>query len=114
MRVLICGGRSYNDWERFISAMDEVYRTNTIDLVIHGAATGTDSMADRWAGYARINQMAFPADWKKFSRSAGPKRNQQMLDEGKPDLVVKFPGGKGTEDCVRRAKLAGIAVKVVE
>jgi hypothetical protein len=38
-----------------------------------------------------------------FGRSGGPKRNQQMLEEGKPDLVLAFPGGRGTADMVRRA-----------
>jgi hypothetical protein len=33
-----------------------------------------------------------------------------MLDEGKPDLVVAFPGGTGTADMVKRAELAGVKV----
>jgi hypothetical protein len=37
-------------------------------------------------------------------------RNQAMLDYGKPDLVVAFPGGKGTADMVRRARVAGVKV----
>ena len=47
-------------------------------------------------------------DWKKYGKKAGPLRNQQMLEEGKPDLVVAFPGGNGTADMVRRAKKANI------
>jgi hypothetical protein len=37
-------------------------------------------------------------------------RNQQMLDEGRPTLVVAFPGGRGTADMMRRARVAGIEV----
>jgi ABC-type sugar transport system substrate-binding protein len=33
-----------------------------------------------------------------------------MLDEGKPDIVVAFPGGTGTADMVRRARKAGVVV----
>ena len=54
--------------------------------------------------------MEYPAPWKRFGPSAGGIRNQQMLDEGKPDLVVAFPGGKGTADMVRRAENAGVKV----
>ena len=51
--------------------------------------------------------MEMPADWTKHGKAAGPIRNQKMLDEC-PDLVVAFPGGKGTADMVRRAMKAGI------
>ena len=48
-------------------------------------------------------------------RGAGPERNARMLAEGRPDLVVAFPGGTGTADMVRRAKAAGVrVVEVVE
>lgn len=45
-----------------------------------------------------------------LDRSAGPKRNQRMLDKGKPDLVLAFPGGDGTADMVRKAKSAGVPI----
>jgi len=51
-----------------------------------------------------------PAEWDKFGRRAGPLRNEQMLREGKPDVVVAFPGGRGTAHMVRIAKEAGIDV----
>jgi len=54
------------------------------------------------------------AKWSKHGRAAGPIRNQEMIDECKPDLVVAFPGGRGTADMVRRAKAAGIRVIEVQ
>jgi len=35
-----------------------------------------------------------------------------MLDEGKPDLVVAFDGGRGTANMVKQAKAAGIQVLI--
>lgn len=55
----------------------------------------------------------YPANWLKYGRMAGAMRNQQMLDEEEVDLVVAFPGGKGTADMVRRARAAGIEVREV-
>jgi hypothetical protein len=52
----------------------------------------------------------YMADWDGLGRKAGPIRNQRMLDEGKPDLVIAFPGGRGTADMVRRAREAGVEV----
>jgi hypothetical protein len=53
----------------------------------------------------------YKAEWDKHGRAAGPIRNQQMLDDGKPDLVLAFAGGRGTDDMCRRAREAGIEVR---
>lgn len=58
--------------------------------------------------------LPFPAKWKEFGRAAGPIRNQQMLDEGKPELVLAFhddlENSKGTKDMVGRAMKADLPV----
>jgi hypothetical protein len=56
----------------------------------------------------------YVAQWKKHGRAAGPIRNQRMLDKGKPDLVVAFPGGRGTADMIRRAERAGVPVRIAD
>jgi len=58
-------------------------------------------MLGRGAGASRESRMGFPqGEWDELGKKAGPLRNQRMLDEGKPDLVVAFPGGGGTKDMV--------------
>jgi hypothetical protein len=81
-------------------------------LLIHGAATGADRLAQAWARNRLIPDREFESNWPVDGGAAGAKRNQRMIDEGKPDLVVAFPGGPGTDDLVQRAKLHG--VKVIE
>lgn len=54
--------------------------------------------------------MEFPAKWKMYGRSAGAIRNAVMLSEFQPDIVVAFPGGRGTAHMVRIARAAGIDV----
>ncbi|HVM95122.1 MAG TPA: hypothetical protein VMT89_01980, partial [Candidatus Acidoferrales bacterium] len=61
-----------------------------------------------------VKRLGFMADWRRNGRAAGPIRNQQMLTEGKPDLVVAFPGGRGTRDMVNKAKAANVAVTVID
>lgn len=82
--------------------------------IITGGATGADQVAIDWAIIHWCPYKEYKADWKKHGPAAGPLRNQQMLDEERPDLVVAFPGGKGTADMIRRAKKAGIEVIEVE
>ena len=79
-------------------------------VLIHGAARGADEGAARWAKSEGIASRAYPANWRKHGKAAGPIRNQQMLDDGRPDFVVAFPGGRGTADMVRRAHAAGVPV----
>jgi hypothetical protein len=82
-------------------------------LLIHGGARGADRLADRFAKAHGWHVDEYLADWKTHGKRAGPIRNQRMLDEGRPQLVVAFPGGRGTADMVDRARAAGVSVRVV-
>lgn len=108
MRVLVCGGRTYTDMRTVTKCLDGLVPKPT--LIIQGGAFGADACASEWAYKRDVLERQFPADWKKHGRAAGPIRNQQMIEEGKPDLVVAFEGGRGTADMVRRAKAAGVRV----
>jgi hypothetical protein len=90
--------------------MDELAQRITIDAVIDGDARGADRMAGEWACRRGIENIKFRAEWEKLGRKAGPIRNQSMLDEGRPDVVVAFPGGRGTADMMMRARSAGVEV----
>lgn len=111
MRVLVCGGRSFNDPMTLGSWLGGIHKNNgPITLLIEGGAPGADFMAREFAKWMGIPVKTFEADWDRFGRSAGPRRNKQMLDEGKPDLVVAFEGGKGTTNMVGLAEAAGVKV----
>lgn len=114
MRVLVCGGRDFKDYGLCLSYMDRLHAEVGITCIIHGGARGADELADWWASrWAGIESVEYEADWDKHGRAAGPIRNQLMLDEGRPQIVVAFPGGRGTADMVRRARASGIDVRQV-
>ena len=69
--------------------------------IIHGGAKGVDSLIAAWALAREVPVVAFPAEWERLGRIAGPLRNAQMLD--KADIVVAFPGGKGTLNTITQA-----------
>lgn len=114
---LICGGRDANaSLLRYVAdVLDRVIILEGRPAAIcHGDAKGIDSLAKTWAKERRITDVPFPAKWKKpdgtLDRSAGPIRNQQMLDTFQPDIVLAFPGGKGTDSMINQAKKAGVKV----
>jgi hypothetical protein len=110
MRLLVCGGRDYDDRARVFAALDWAHAHRPVSLVIHGAAHGADTLAGEWAKERGIPAEEYRADWKKLGPVAGPVRNDRMLREGKPDGVMAFPGGVGTMDMVRRAESSGVPV----
>lgn len=139
--ILVCGGRDYGvipkktdktyqakraEYELVMRVLDTLSREHSkfytpndnwlpSDIcIIEGGAKGADSAAADWAVVNWTKLKTFKADWNKYGKSAGYRRNIQMLTEGKPDLVVAFPGGKGTAMMVDIAKKAGVKVLLVE
>lgn len=110
MRVLVCGGRHYRDRDQVRNTLSDLDIAERIECVIHGAATGADTEGMIWAQANDRKHAPFAAEWERYGKKAGPLRNQRMLDEGKPDLVVAFPGGRGTANMVAQAQLAGVRV----
>jgi hypothetical protein len=107
VRVLVCGGRDFWDKDLFERTMSQLEQ---IDVIIQGGAMGADFLAKKFAEKNKIKMIEFKADWKSYGKSAGAIRNQQMINEGFPNLVVAFPGGRGTADMVRRSRIHHIRV----
>ena len=114
MRLLICGSRDWTDGDLILR---ELSALRGIEVVNEGGAPGVDTLAQGAAEHLGIPVLPFPADWEKHGRAAGPLRNQRMLDEGKPDLILAFVDGletrRGTADMVSRARLAGVETRVI-
>lgn len=107
MRVIVCGGRDYDDEETVHAVLSALGAHVTL---VHGAAPGADRLAnDVWDRLGMHQRQSFPADWGRFGKAAGPIRNQEMADAG-ADLCIAFPGGRGTADMKDRARKAGIPV----
>ena len=113
-RVLICGARN---WSNAKLVREELKKHLPIDCVIEGEAWGADTIGRQIAESMGIDVLAFPANWSKYGRAAGPIRNKQMLTRGKPTLVLAFhndlENSKGTKDMVRQARKAGVEVIVI-
>lgn len=113
MTILVCGSRNTTeaDYPRIRGVLSQ-YEPGARTHLIHGAAPGVDKMAHRAGQEFGFFISSYPADWKAYGRQAGPKRNQEMLDKGSPDIVIAFPrkASRGTWDMVKRARAQGIHV----
>lgn len=111
MKVLVCGGRKFGNAQHVWYALHALNEDRGVDQVIHGGTSGADTLAGEWARANGVPERVFRADWARYGRAAGPIRNQEMLLHGKPDLVLAFPGGRGTEDMVDRATQQLVSVQ---
>lgn len=116
VRLLVCGGRDYDNKEQLYRILNQ-YRNRWAwpIAIISGMAKGADALGYQYAKEWGLTRYEFPADWETHGKSAGPIRNQQMLDEGKPDFVIAFPTPKsiGTWDMIKRANKAGVEVTII-
>ena len=114
MRVLICGDRNWRDEDMINQVIEDLKAYYNIRTVIEGEANGADLLARRQALRQGVDVIAFPANWKKYGKAAGPIRNQRMLADGKPDLVIAFHDNiiqsKGTRHMVETAQRADVPV----
>lgn len=114
MKLCVTGGRTYAERAVLFEVLDVTHELWPIDALAHGACpTGADALADAWCIARCVECVRFPANWRRYGgrRAAGPIRNRHMLGTFKPDVVIAFPGGTGTADCVSLARHAfGIAV----
>ena len=128
-RLCVTGSRAWEDYDRVAHELDAAMPS----VLIHGMARGADGLADLWAHQWEgigLKVLRFPADWHNAGKSAGPKRNERMLREGRPDQGLAFgalwredwsqkgkaqPAWKltGTGDMVQRLLRAGLPVRWV-
>lgn len=122
MIVVVTGGRDYADARRVHAELARLNAEHGLVAVAHGdCPTGADAHAAAWAGPyddGGIEHWRFPAAWEALGRRAGPVRNGRMLRyvrgvRGEPCMVLAFPGGAGTADCVRQARALGLRVEEV-
>lgn len=129
--VLVCGGRDFGlveeEYYWIISHLDRLaserwprlppdeYGNWLPDVrIVTGGAKGVDQVAIDWAVVNWVYFTEYPAKWDLLGQAAGPIRNQEMLDQEKPNVVVAFPGGKGTANMVKLAKKAGVPIIQIE
>jgi hypothetical protein len=108
VKLLVSGGRNYADAAKLNAALDKFMSIyGRPEKLIVGDARGADTLARLWAQRNGIPVEVYKADWDKYGKSAGPIRNQRMVNEGHPDRALLFAGGKGTGDMAERLNTMG-------
>ena len=108
MKVIICGGREYLLTPDDVRWLDELRTYLPITTVLNGLGGQADRAAHRWAQVWGVPITEFPADWWRFGKGAGPRRNAAMAREA--EACLAFPGGPGTRNMIEQAQRLGLHI----
>ena len=107
--VAVTGGRDFADRLFIWETMDFALGYYNIHKILVGDARGVDTLVVEWCIEASMPVEIFQARWDEYGRAAGMIRNQTMLNQ-RPEYLLAFPGGTGTNGCVKEAKKRWIPV----
>lgn len=110
MRTIIAGGRTFTNQLELYKAI--LLCGWEITEVVCGCAPGVDSMGEEWAKNAGLPVKRFPADWKKYGKSAGPRRNEEMAEYGEALIALWDYASRGTAHMIETAKRKGRRVYI--
>lgn len=111
MKIAFSGGRHYNDVAYVNMVLNELVQEFGPFEVLVGDATGLDSLVKDWAEGNSVEHTVFKADWFKFGKGAGPIRNGAMINHA--DMLIAFPGGRGTDNAIKTAMFRGVTTRLV-
>ena len=107
MKVIVAGSRSIEEFSIVDEILNSIKKTVNISKVISGTARGVDKLGEKWAKENHIQIEHYPADWNKYGKSAGYRRNAEMAVMG--DLLVciwdgESRGSQHMYDCMVQLK----------
>ena len=120
MKIIIAGGRDFNNYELLRSSMVNILslilpptmRPGEVTIV-SGGARGADTLGERYAHETNMMLKIFPAEWDKYGKSAGYRRNELMAEYGNV-LVACWDGqSRGTKHMIDIAKARGLRVFII-
>ncbi len=114
-RVVVAGCRNYDNYDeakQFIDLALSNIRKNNAIIIVSGCASGADIIGERYANENGLEVERYPADWKTYGRSAGPRRDKQMAEVS--DYVICFWDGqsRGTKSMIKYARQYGKPVRI--
>lgn len=114
MRIIVAGGRDFDDYELLSEELDcLVDKLSSNPIVVSGMAKGADSLAVRWADDNEYPLRSFPAEWDKYGKSAGYRRNVDMANYSEMLLAFWDGKSKGTKHMIDIALEKGLLVQIV-
>lgn len=129
LRIIVAGGRDFDDFDllrdSILNYLCEIDGTGTVHnpsqiKFISGTARGADVFGEQFAYTYGYDVIRFPADWDRYGKSAGYRRNTEMAkyasEEGNTGVLIAFWNGRsrGTKNMIDLGKRYGLDVHVLK
>ena len=121
IRIIVAGSRDFNDFglvdKTLTKYMTNMSLTKDDIEIVSGCARGADRLGEQFATKHNLVCAKFPAEWDRYGKSAGYRRNAQMADYAIQETGVLFAfwdgSSKGTKHMIDLATTKGMNVNVV-
>lgn len=113
MKVIIAGGRDFNNYELLKEKCNKILINKSDIEIVSGGADGADRLGESYAKDMGYPIKYFPADWKKYGNAAGPIRNKQMAEYADSLIVFWDWQSKGTKNMIKNAQDIGLQVRII-
>ena len=113
-KVIVAGSRDFTNYEVLKQKLDVLLANKERVVIVSGGARGADKMGERYASERNLSCEIYPADWDKFGKGAGYRRNEQMAKVA--DGLVAFWDGKskGTSHMIELMQKLNKSVRIVK
>lgn len=120
MHVIVAGSRTVSDYDYVARCLNNIlcdaerYEPDDQIVIISGTAKGADSLGAKWANLnPQIGLIEMPAQWDKYGKSAGYRRNQDMATIASHVIVFWDGKSKGAKHMIDIAKKRGLPTRVL-
>lgn len=116
-RVIIAGGRDFDDYVKLVKMCNSILRYKMVThriVILSGLARGADTLEVRYADEHHFECAGYSADWGRYGKSAGIKRNALMADNA--DALIAFWDGhsKGIKNMIEQAQSRGLQIRIIK
>jgi hypothetical protein len=120
-RVIICGSREFDDYEFLRDKCDKILSRKAADpteeiVIVSGCAKGADTLGERYASERGYQVLRYPAQWDKYGKSAGFRRNKEMAEVS--NACIAFLSltseNRGTKNMISTALKMNLLVREVK
>lgn len=111
--VIIAGSRDFADYALLRQKCDICFTHRKPTAIISGTARGVDRMGEQYAKERGVPVKQFPANWEKYGKSAGYRRNEEMAQCADALIAVWDGQSKGTKHMIDTAKKMGIPMRII-
>ncbi|SNR78370.1 Protein of unknown function [Lutibacter agarilyticus] len=114
MKLIIAGSRTFTNYQKLKQICGHFLQDQNNIEIVSGTCRGADQLGEQYAKERGYKLTQFPADWKRYRKAAGPKRNEQMANYA--DALIAFWDGesKGTKNMIDLAKQNNLKVRIID